>query len=182
MKKISIFALVLLASAMMFQSCNKEEVAPQEIESVDDSALLKAIYESEVLTDKGEVKDDGSYSFAIPFEDLSESIQTQLEDKKTLEINNPINISGENLQRIWGDKMNSEALERGIQIQKGAIEVNQTYMDNDGNNMEEAVLNDPTILDRKEIINYLVVAVVVIETEDAIIVGVYAETCTIIIN
>lgn len=171
--------------SVFMTSCTDNATQDMANLATDDSELLEALYSSETLVGKGEVKNDNEYSFAVKLDDLSDDLKAQLENKESFNLNKAFDISSENLKNIWGDSMHPTLLEQGIQMDKGEYTIKETYMTEDGKDMTAEVAADPTVLDRVDVYVYISVTISVEVTitgnEILVDVDVEVEACAIIV-
>ncbi|MEM1319612.1 MAG: hypothetical protein AAGG75_05110 [Bacteroidota bacterium] len=188
MKVSKLFLLVGMLATFVFTACNKDDQAV-ELPGLTDSEWLSAFYSSDAAIGAGKVVDGEKFGVTVNNDDLSQSLVAHLDGKSALELKSDIKIDDATVQAIWGDQLpDGNAIEGGFMINTQNVEIRETYMSPEGEDLSQLVAQNPDILNDRsiDIIEYTYVEVdteVTIEENGDITIEieVTVEECTIII-
>ncbi len=160
MKSLRFLFALSICATLFFSSCTKDTPILEEQKTMGDAELITALYASDALTDKGEIKDDNKYGFTIGLDELPKELRDQLRGKESWTFDDKVNIAPENVARIWGDKIEKESplLDKGLNFEGKNYQLNKTFMTPDGHSLTENVAKDPSILaNARDVLEYLYV-------------------------
>lgn len=185
MKTFKLFFAFTIITLFTFSSCTKD--AALETPEMSDTEIMSSLYNAAALNGKGKIDAD-KVSFTVDAADLPVELVEALKDKRDsdgFKLNADINLSAERAAEIWGTDIENTPLKNGAILKDRNIEVKQTYMSPDGEDLTDLVADDPTIVSKAAgRLDYVYVeqggGIIITDTEIIIYEYTYVEWCTII--